>query len=248
LKQHLDHTAEGYAAARQLSYANRTYYDFWSEVLLDKVAKSEKPIHVLDCMSGSCELTRVADGRCIKLHAADIALGILQKAESDTLPASRACADAHHLPYVTNAFDAAIIRGGLHHIPDSYPRVLEELHRVVKPQGWLVCAEPIDDNPLIKLTRDILHRLSPAFDPNEQGLHESELIEAFQQAGFRDISTEPFGYVGYTLIGNTDVFPVLRKLRLKAFIRFLIWIDRVSPHIPLWRGLGLTRTICARAD
>ncbi len=45
--------------------------------------------------------------------------------------------DALALPYEDNAFDGAIISFGLRNVTDI-PKALSEMHRVIKPGGWMV--------------------------------------------------------------------------------------------------------------
>jgi SAM-dependent methyltransferase len=196
-------------------------------------------------MSGSCELARVARGAVGKLYAMDISRRILlyQSTPQDVQPIAKVCADARLIPCADNTFDAVFIRGGLHHVPDAIATVLEEIRRILKPGGWLVCAEPVDDNPAIRLVRNLLHVLSPQFDPEERGLRQRELKTLFAQAGFTNIEVSPFGYVGYTLIGNVDVLPLFRNLRNRQIIKTLIEVDQISPSIPLWKHLALARII-----
>ena len=49
--------------------------------------------------------------------------------------------DAHHLPFPDASFDAAHTERVLMHLDDP-DAVLAEMHRVVKPGGWVVAAEP----------------------------------------------------------------------------------------------------------
>ena len=48
--------------------------------------------------------------------------------------------DAMNLPYADNSFDYVTIGFGLRNVPD-YDRVLQEMYRVVKPGGKVVCLE-----------------------------------------------------------------------------------------------------------
>jgi SAM-dependent methyltransferase len=49
--------------------------------------------------------------------------------------------DAHTLPFSDNAFDAGHTERVLMHLSDP-DLALRELHRVVRPGGWVVCVEP----------------------------------------------------------------------------------------------------------
>ena len=247
-KPHYDFIAESYATARQKNIANRQYYDFWSEQLIRAIPCNLAEATVLDCMSGSCELARIAHNRVGKLYALDVSRRILLfQTTDDVQPTAKICADARRLPLDEATFDAVVIRGGLHHVPDAILMVLQEINRILKPGGWLICSEPFDDNPLINLARNLLHILSPQFDPEERGLRQEELKKLFAQAGFTSFETFPFGYLGYTLIGNVDVLPLFRKLHNRQAINILIEMDRISPSIPVWRHLALARIIRGQA-
>jgi len=53
--------------------------------------------------------------------------------------------DCRELPFGKGSKDAAIVQGGLHHLPvlpDDLERVFAELQRVVQPQGRVVFVEP----------------------------------------------------------------------------------------------------------
>jgi len=151
------------------------------------------------------------------------------------------------LPYKANSFDLVLIRGGLHHIHNTIGQALRETYRVLKPGGWLICVEPADDNPLIRNLRETLHRVSSLYEEGERGFRRRKLQAALHETGFTDIAISPFGFLGYTLIGNTDVFPLLGKLRNQFLIDTLIAFDRLSPGIPGWRLFGLTHLARARA-
>jgi len=53
--------------------------------------------------------------------------------------------DCRKLPFADNSRDAAIVQGGLHHLPvlpDDLERVFAEVRRVLRPQGRVVFVEP----------------------------------------------------------------------------------------------------------
>ncbi|MEL6151488.1 MAG: class I SAM-dependent methyltransferase [Chloroflexota bacterium] len=244
LSPHYDRIADAYAAARR-HYANRRYLAFQHEVMLQQVTDDLRQMRVLDCMSGSCEFAYVARERVGSLHAVDISTGILQQA-TPPLPTTRTCASALQLPFAPGTFDAVFISGGLHHIRADYETALEELHRVLKPGGWLVAAEPADDNPLIFAARSLLHIVNDLYEEGEAGFRREELEAGFRRNGFTNVSTHRHGYVAYTLIGNTDVFPLFTNLQSEAAIDALLKLDRLSPQVPLWRSMALAHITSGR--
>jgi SAM-dependent methyltransferase len=194
-QRHFDEgVGSNYASARQRSPANRAYrayYDFWSEQLIDLVSISLRDATVLDCMSGSCELARVLKSRVRSLHAIDISRTLLSYVTpGDAQPDNKICGDVHCLPFRNDAFDVVFIRGGLHHIANTFPSAIEN-------------------------------------------------------AGYTNIEFFPFAYLGYALIGNTDILPAFRNLRHRWVISGLLQFDRISALIPIWRHTALL--VCVRA-
>ncbi|MEQ8236615.1 MAG: class I SAM-dependent methyltransferase [Syntrophomonadaceae bacterium] len=49
--------------------------------------------------------------------------------------------DADSLPWSENSFDILVCNASFHHYPEPY-KVLNEMKRVLKPNGWLVMADP----------------------------------------------------------------------------------------------------------
>ena len=241
-----DQIADVYASARQ-NYATRRFQDFWFAAILDLAALPPDAV-VLDCMSGSCEFARIARPRVGQLHAVDISPGILNSANVFELPTSRTCGDAHQLPFAANSFDAVFVIGGLHHQRLTFESILSELHRVLKPDGCLICTEPADDNPAIYALRELAHRLSDLYEAGERGFAANDLRSAFEHAGFVEVRVRRSGYAAYTLIGNTDVLPLFARLRSDFIIDTLISVDRISPRIPLWNSLALALSVIGRAQ
>ena len=63
--------------------------------------------------------------------------------------------DGEAMGFGSNAFDVACVSGVLHHLDLS--KALAELARVLKPDGEVICAEPLAHNPVFQLYR----RLTP---------------------------------------------------------------------------------------
>lgn len=79
---------------------------------------------------------------------------------------------AEELDYPSEHFDLAVGFAILHHL--DVPKALADLHRVLKPGGRAVFAEPLGTNPLINLYR----RLTPQYrTPDETPL----VISTFKQ-------------------------------------------------------------------
>ena len=56
---------------------------------------------------------------------------------------------------------------------------------------------------------------------------------------------DPFAYVGYTLVGNTDLVSVFARMERNWLSSLLIGIDRAWSRLPVLRGLGWASQILA---
>jgi len=92
--------------------------------------------------------------------AADFSLGMLRNAHGREVP--RVAADAFHLPFATDAFDAVTVSFGLRNMEPT-AAALREMLRVVRPGGRLVICEVSQPRlrPLRWLYHNTLLRVLP---------------------------------------------------------------------------------------
>ena len=96
--------------------------------------------------------------------------------------------DCRDLPFANQSKDAAIVQGGLHHLPllpDDLERVFAELKRVLRPSGHVVFVEPwltpflhfvhvVSENPLARRLSTKLDALATMIE-NERQTYENWL-------------------------------------------------------------------------
>ncbi len=87
---------------------------------------------------------------CINISESELQRGISQHPESKVKPNFQLM-DAHQLEYEDETFDVVFGRSILHHL--NFDRALQEIHRVLKPQGKILFVEPLGINPVGKLVR-----------------------------------------------------------------------------------------------
>lgn len=141
---------------------------------------------VLDVACGPGLHTRqLADGADGLVVGLDLSIPMLREAVRSTAGEHVAYlrADAHHLPFDDNTFDAACCLAALYLIPDPL-QVIDEMSRVLKPGGILATFTTAD----VKLTRlpmvkPALHRVAGL---NVLGL--DEIPSKLRQRGFTEIS------------------------------------------------------------
>jgi len=100
-------------------------------------------------------------------------------------------ADSSFLPFRDCSFELALTIGVLHHLPGKLRNALSELHRVIKPCGYVLADEPNGFNPLwfVELRRSVLDRgLTYPFSP-------ALLMRTLRAHGFRVEHRLFYGFV-----------------------------------------------------
>jgi len=233
--EHFKKIADQYSYVRQHLLVTKIYYEFWTADML-KFINPDAELRVLDTMCGSGELMKDAPPNKWHIYCNDLSIDILKCAENPDGKFNYLCADSSQLPFEDNSFDAVVVRGGLHHFPD-YGMLIREFFRILKPGGKFICSEPTDDFPLYRLLRAIIYKYMDTFDEEtEQALKTSEFRRHALAAGFKLEALERFGFIGYLVIGQTDVlrfFQALRHIPGNQYIaKGLILIDRLCSKIP----------------
>ncbi len=183
---------------RQLSNAasERHAREHWLELL-----DAQPGERVVDIGAGIGDMT-IPIARRIRpdgvVHALDLAPGLLQHARDlagdagvlDTVVTD--AGDARALPYADKAFDVALCRWVLLHLP-SPEQALAEMRRVLRPGGRILCVE-VDWETLIvhpgdpEITRGIVHANVERQVDGRMGRKLAPLLRA---AGFVDLSVFP---------------------------------------------------------
>jgi ubiquinone/menaquinone biosynthesis C-methylase UbiE len=116
----------------------------------------------LEAACGPGVVARALAPRTGEVHGVDLTPRMVQLAarEAAHLPnATFAVGDATHLPDPDGAYDGAIARFTIHHVP-APARLVEELARVVKPGGAVVLADHVaDDDPAAAAWAQEIERL-----------------------------------------------------------------------------------------
>ncbi|USR89426.1 class I SAM-dependent methyltransferase [Phormidium yuhuli AB48] len=86
-------------------------------------------------------------------------------------------ADAKSLPYANASFDLVISNSIIHHLEDPLP-CLNELRRVLKPQGGLLLRDLVRPNNLASVDQ-LVQQLGSTYDPHQTQLFRDSLCAAF---------------------------------------------------------------------
>lgn len=111
----------------------------WRALMVEAL-EIEQGDMVMDLAAGTGTSTTSIAHAGARVVAADFSLGMMSEGRRRGAPVPFVGADAQHLPFATDSFDAAVISFGLRNVQE--PRLaLEEMARVVRPGGRIVVCE-----------------------------------------------------------------------------------------------------------
>ena len=113
--------------------------------------------------------------------------------------------DATHLRFMDNEFDAVIGLSVIHHIP-NWRACVDELQRVIKPNGLLIIKElsiETFESPFGQIARRLVEH------PYDSMLRQNEFLEYVEQKGFKILVCRPHSMLYFL----SDFFLVARKER-----------------------------------
>ncbi|MBX3191929.1 MAG: methyltransferase domain-containing protein [Labilithrix sp.] len=228
-----------YHAARHAAPANVQYYDYWCADLLRRIPR--RPYRrVVELMAGGAEMGRRVRDVPKPIVAIDINHALLALSRDEVAPdVMPLCASAERLPFEDGAIDLVLIQGGLHHVRRNVAAVVREIARCMAPGAVLVGSEPRNDHAFNRAFRRVFYNLHPTHDAEEEdGFTRREMKALCADAGLELRAYDPFAYLGYMLIGNTDLIPLLARMETNAISSALINLDRVCARTPALRGMG----------
>lgn len=183
----------------------------WKDCLIDAVtAKAEENGRVLDvcCGTGDIALAIAKKRPDLTLTGLDFSPAMLAVARQKTPPDSRVTwrqGDAMNLPFEDNTFTAVCISFGLRNTAD-YLRVLREMTRVTRPNGWVYCLDSfVPDSVLIRPFYALYFRYLMPFlgggwryqkeymwlwQSTRDFLKKKELLALFKKAGLTDLTMQ----------------------------------------------------------
>jgi SAM-dependent methyltransferase len=244
-RAHLDAEARAraaYASARRTSPMMQRYFDWWIGRMLGEIPTDlEGPF--VELMCGGAEVCRRLPARFTAAVALDLDVDMVEQAARDLAMEGRVtlvCGTAARIPLPDACTPVVVVQGALHHARPVLAEVLREMHRILQPGGVLVGSEPANDHPLTRRVREWQYRHSTmqGHDPDEEGFDRAELDRLFDAAGLRLDRYRQFGFIAYPLMGNTDMVPVLRRVRSSGLGTALLAIDTLLERVPGVRRLA----------
>ena len=205
------------AADYELHYSDRYSTEYRQRFFYAPMSRDIdlRGLRVLDAMSGSGQTAEYLSSQGAVVVGLDISPGVIALFK-EKLPQCEAIQRSildTGLP--DDSFDCVFVLGGLHHLHPCLHDAMDEIHRILKPGGFLCFAEP-HSGSLPNLVRRWWYERDPLFERNEASIDVEEL-EKQNSGRFEFTSAQYLGNVGYLLVFNSMIFRVpLRFKRLYA--------------------------------
>ena len=211
-----------------------------NEDFFDFLKKNVKDSEVLDygCGIGN-SVEKVIKYNPKKITGIDISEISINKAKKKAnelgLNVSYKVDNCEKTSFDSNSFDIIYGSGILHHL--QIDKCLEEIHRILKPNGSILFVEPLGTNPLINFYRKLT--------PNSRSVDEHPLIKKdldYINIKFKEIKIKYYGFV--TLI----FFPFYNSLNQSRFFKFLTNVDQLLFKLRFFRLFAWSILITAKKN
>lgn len=203
-EQHYDRIAADYEAhysdASSVVYRRRFIY----EPMFEGIDLQNQL--VLDAMCGSGQTTEYLLSKSACVTGLDISEEVTNSFRTRWPQARVVRRSLLNSQLEPDSFDCVAIVGGLHHIHPNVNEALLEIHRILKPGGYLCFMEP-HSGSFPNLIRRLWYKLDHFFSPNEAAVDIAELEQSF--AGrFEFKLTRYQGNIAFLLVLNSLIFRI----------------------------------------
>ncbi|MBF0234433.1 MAG: class I SAM-dependent methyltransferase, partial [Desulfamplus sp.] len=183
---------------------------------------------VLDAMCGSGQISEFVSMERCELHGLDISdkqMELYRRRFPDADCYVRSILDTG---FSDSCFDVVLMCGGLHHVHPHVNQTVTEIHRILKPGGFFIFAEP-HANTVVDNARRFWYAADHFFMSNESAVDYVVLEKNFVGL-FDTVNVKYFGNIAYYLIYNSLILRI--PLRVKKIIApFALFLE--SKLLPL---------------
>lgn len=161
---------------------------------------------ILDAMCGSGQTTEYLLARGANVTGLDISNEVIDafRARWTNVHAVKRSLLDSGLP--ADSFDCVVVVGGLHHVHPNLNRAMHEIHRVLKPGGFLCFMEP-HAGSLPDVVRRVWYKFDRYFSDNEEAIDMNTLQEDFG-GQFELRKAKYLGNLAFLLVLNSLIFRV----------------------------------------
>jgi SAM-dependent methyltransferase len=217
---HYNRIAEDYALHYGDKYSQEYRSRFINQHLFNGLELKGKK--VLEAMCGSGETTAYLLEKGAEVTGLDVSRQEIRKFKKRWPGADGVCASIFETELPDESFDCIVVVGGLHHLHPNLSEGLKEMHRLLKPNGYLCFAEPHAESVLNR-AREFWYRHDDLFAENE---------EAIDMPGIKNEFSDLFapnrefygGNLGYLLVLNSMVFRIPQRVK-QLYSPFFLWLE-----------------------
>jgi SAM-dependent methyltransferase len=208
---HYESIASGYDEHYNDEFSRRYMLDFAFEPMFAGIDLNGK--RVLEAMCGGGQTAGYLHERNAHVTGLDISAQQTRSFSRRNPEASVLCSSILASGIADESFDVVSIVGGIHHMPPHVDECLREIHRILKPGGYLCFMEPHSES-IAEGFRRFWYKHDPLFAKNEAAINIGELHREFQ-GQFAMAGEKYMGNFGYLFVLNSMVFRI--PVRLKKF-------------------------------
>ncbi len=232
--------SQNYSNIREKNRQARYYKDYWIRSILSLFDKKHKKI--LDYGCGTGILYPYIKAKFNSSYTGiDISKDMLELAKNKFPRIKLVQMDGEALKFKPNSFDAVIVFGSLHHVPDPKKAIME-IRKVLSSKGSLLISEPTS-NKLIAAIRKQFYKSKKHFGPSHKSFLHNELILLVKEHGFKIKKIRYFGLFAFPF-GLPDIVPFAKYLPL-PLLQMLIRIDEFLLKVPMINSFRFATTILA---
>jgi SAM-dependent methyltransferase len=161
---------------------------------------------VLDAMCGSGQTSSFLLSHGAIVTGLDISSEVIESFNARWTNATAVKRSVLDSGLADNSFDCVSIVGGLHHLHPNLKRAVQEIHRVLKPGGYLCFMEP-HTGSLPDVVRRVWYRFDRFFSDNEAAIDIVRLQKDFADH-FELKEARYCGNVAFLLVLNSLIFRI----------------------------------------
>jgi SAM-dependent methyltransferase len=168
---------------------------------------------VLEAMCGSGSTAEYLLSKGARLSGLDISPALMATFKKKYPAATAICGSILNTGLPDESFDAVFVVGGLHHVQPAIDPAIDEIYRILRPDGYFCFAEP-HARSFPDAVRRLWYKVDRLFERNEEAI-DVDALKATNARRFEFIATKYSGNIAYLLVYNSMVFRV--PLRWKRF-------------------------------
>lgn len=168
---------------------------------------------VIEAMCGSGQTTQYLISQGAQITGLDISDENIKSFNKRWPGRQAVCASILDSGLDSNSFDAVAVVGGLHHLHPNVDAAISEIHRILRPGGYLCFVEP-HKGSFPDLVRQRWYKRDSLFADNEEAIDLRAMKSKFASQ-FTFDRERYLGNAAYLLVLNSMVFRI--PLKLKSF-------------------------------